>query len=300
MTLRHLTIFICVCDVGKMTKAAEKLHMTQPSVSQAIRELEEHYQSHLFERLGRKLYITEAGRKLLTYARHIVNLNQEIEVSMQQFAGQYPIRIGASVTIGEGLLVELIGKLKALDARRKIFSEVHNTFVLENMLLKDALDIALVEGKVKSEYLRVVPFLEDELVFIVGADHPLADAQNLALETLSQQEFFLREEGSGTRVLFEKMMRERHIPFRVAGVYNNAETIKKAVAAGLGISVISQMAVRSEVQKGILRKFLVEGLSFRRSFSMVYHKNKYLSAGIQAVMAECLNLGEIGRTDEQS
>lgn len=295
MTLRHLTIFICVCDAGGMTKAAEKLHMTQPSVSQAVRELEDHYQSRLFERLGRRLYITEAGRKLLTYARHIVNLNQEIEASMQQFAGQYPIRIGTSVTIGEGLLIDLIGRLKESDPKQRIFSEVHNTFVLENMLLKDALDIALVEGKIKSEYLHAVPFLEDELVFIAGNGQPVSDADRITLENLPQQKFFLREEGSGTRVLFEKIMREKHIPFEIVGVYNNAETIKKAVAAGLGISVISQMAVRSEVQKGSLRQFLVEGLSFRRSFSMVYHKNKYLSDGIQAVIHACLQMRQKGR-----
>ena len=94
-----------------MTKTAEKLHMTQPSVSQAIHEIEDHYKVRLFERLGRNLFITDAGNNLLTYARHFVNLSTEIENAMQKFGKQYMIRIGASVTIGECVLIDLIKKL---------------------------------------------------------------------------------------------------------------------------------------------------------------------------------------------
>lgn len=292
MTLRHLTIFICVCDEKSMTKAAGKMHMTQPSVSQAIREMEMHYQAQLFERLGRRLFITAAGEKLLTYARHIVNLNLQTEKAMRRFGSIHQVRLGASVTIGEGLLIDLIKTLYQAHPQYQITSAIHNTAVLEEMLLTDALDIALVEGDIKSEYLLASPFMEDELVFITSPDDTLLRKKSITCEDLEQANFFVREEGSGTRNLFEQVMANHQVDCRTIGVYNNAETIKKAVSVGLGISVISKMAVREELAEGSLCKFAVRDMLFQRKFSMVHHKNKYLSPEIKTLMQFCQQLKE--------
>ena len=167
MTLRHLAIFIRVCEENGITAAAKKLHMTQPSVSQVIQELEAHYQTLLFERLGRRIFITEAGRRLLRYSRNLINLNLQTEQAMRAFNEVYHLRLGASITIGSSILINLIKHITENDPSKEIFSEIHNTSELEEMLLNDNLDLALVEGEIHSEYLITKPFMDDELVFII-------------------------------------------------------------------------------------------------------------------------------------
>ncbi|MBP2650581.1 MAG: Transcriptional regulator [Firmicutes bacterium] len=287
MTLRHMRIFICVCDENNMTRAAAKLHMTQPSVSLAIHELESHYKILLFERLGHRLFITDAGRRLLTYARHIVNLNQQVESAMRTLGEVFTLRIGASVTIGECVLVDLLTYMNKLNPQQEIFSEIHNTAELEAMLLKDELDMALLEGKTHSEYLIADPFMLDELVFIVSPHNNILRKNEITAMDLVELNFFIREAGSGTRKLFENIINQNDIKIKIAGVYNNAETIKKAVMAGLGASVISRRAVIRELARGSLASFEVKNIVFKRDFSIVYHKNKYISPPLQSLMDIC-------------
>lgn len=293
MTLRHMRIFICVCDENNMTKAATKLHMTQPSVSLAIHELESHYKILLFERLGRRLFITEAGQLLLLYARHLVNLNLQAEAAMQSYGEHYKLRIGASVTIGESVLVDLVQYMYKINPQQEIFSEIHNTAELETLLLEDDLDMALVEGKIQSEYLIVQPFMSDELIFIVSPQSSILEKDEVTLSDLAELRFFVREAGSGTRELFENTMQQHDMKIRIAGAYNNAEAIKKAVIAGLGASVISRRAVSQELAQGNLASFKVKNIAFKRNFCVVYHKNKYLSPVLQSMIDLCHNFESI-------
>ena len=287
MTLRHLQIFLCVCDENNMTKAAGRLHMTQPSVSLAIRELESHYNVLLFERLGRRLYITDAGRRLLTYARHMISLSRQAESELHTLSDCQRLRVGASVTIGEALLVDLLQHASRNNPRLDLFSEIHNTAELESMLLKDELDLALIEGKVASEYLRVEPFLVDELIFIISPDSAFLTKPEIHPSDLSALKFFVREAGSGTRDLFESTLRQLDVSVQLAGVYNNPETIKKAVMAGLGASVISRRSVTRELAQGTLATFSVKGALFQRNFSVVYHQNKYHSPAFSNFLTIC-------------
>ncbi|MBP2655966.1 MAG: Transcriptional regulator [Firmicutes bacterium] len=289
MTLRHMQIFICVCDENNMTKAAAKLHMTQPSVSIAIRELEMHYKVLLFERLGHRLFITDAGRRLLIYARHMVSLNRQAESDMHNFGDFYTLRVGASVTIGESVLVDLLQYVSKENPKQEIFSEIHNTAELDAMLLKDELDMALVEGKIQSEYLFVEPFMADELIFIISPNSEFLKRNEITPSDLSELRFFVREAGSGTRNLFESIMNQMDVKIRIAGVYNNPETIKKVVMAGLGASVISRRAVRDELAQGKLVSFEIKNIAFKRKFSIVYHKNKYISPRFQSFIDICRN-----------
>ena len=178
---------------------------------------------------------------------------------------------------------------------QEIFSEIHNTAELEAMLLKDELDMALVEGKIQSEYLFVQPFMLDELIFIVSPHSEILKKSEIAASDLSGLRFFIREAGSGTRNLFENIMNQMDIKIRIAGVYNNSETIKKAVMAGLGASVISRRAVSHELAQGNLASFEVKNIAFKRNFSIVYHKNKYISPGLQLLLNICHNFEEILR-----
>ncbi len=291
MTLRHLAIFIRVCEENGITAAAKKLHMTQPSVSQVIQELEAHYQTLLFERLGRRIFITEAGRRLLRYSRNLINLNMQTEQAMRAFNEVYHLRLGASISIGSSILINLIKNITEHDSSKEIFSEIHNTSELEKMLLKDTLDLALVEGEIHSEYLLTKPFMKDELVFIIGKEHPLAN-KKITFDDLANLKFFIRETGSGTRELFEQVMHEHNIHYQTAGIYNSVEAIKRAVINGLGVSVISYEAIKDELKEGKLVTFTMPGLVFKRQFNIVYHKNKFIPPEMQEIIDKCLSLSE--------
>lgn len=290
MTLRHLNIFLTVCDAGNMTAAAEKLHIAQPSVSQAVAELEIYYDTKLFERLGRKLFITHAGQKLLTYARHILNLNKEAEEAMHEIHDKGVIRVGASVTVGTCILPQLLRKFAAGHAAAKVVSAVNNTKIIEDMILLDQVDLGLVEGRVHSPGIVVKPFMEDELVLVAAPAHLFAGRGQVEVRELEHKEFLVREEGSGTRELFETVLAERGISWKIAGVYNNAEAIKHAVTEGVAMTVMSKMAVQNEVKRKDLIAVSIEGVNLSRHFSIVHHKNKFISPLLNQFMQLCVTL----------
>ena len=284
MTLRHFQIFLCVHDEGGMTRAAEKLHISQPSVSQAIRELEEHYGTRLFERLGKRLFLTAAGEELLQYARHIAGLVDRSESAMRDFAKGSPLRIGATLSVGESVFIPLLDRFRKACGQR-VFSYIHNTATLEKALLNDELDLALVEGKIHSPYLKESPFMADELVFLTAPDNTLPRT----IADLAQLDFITREEGSGTREIFMRIMTEKGLTPNIIGTYNNSESIKQAVMAGFGVAVLSERVARQELAAGNLVTFAISGISFTRSFRIVCHINKYLTPAMERFMDLCRN-----------
>ena len=286
MTLRHFQIFLQVCDAEGMTRAAEKMHISQPSVSQAIREMEEHYQTRLFERLGKRLFLTAAGQELIHYARHVVSLTNQAESALRGFSASSPLRVGATLSVGESVFIPLLCHFKEKLPNQAIFSCIHNTATLEQSLLQDELDIALVEGTIESEYLHEIPFMEDELIFVAAP----GNKATLTQKELAACPFILREEGSGTRNLFEQVMREHHIVPKTVGVYNNSDSIKQAVMAGLGITALSRRIVEREIRDGSLVQLAVPHISFQRNFRIVHHSNKYITPTLELFMKTCHEL----------
>lgn len=282
MTFRHLRIFIAVCDTMNMTAAAEHLFMSQPAVSQAISDLEKHYGVRLFERLSRKLYLTQAGKKLLNSARQILHMNRDMENEMRNLLEGARIRIGASVTIGAYVLPKLVAHFKSEHAQVQVQVVEDNTTQIEKLILKDQLDLALVEGETTASELVLTPFLEDELVLICGTNHPFASLSLVRPEMLQREAIIIREKGSGTRKTFEDAMAAANLSWQPSWTCNNADTIKMAVAEGLGISIISRRAVAREVAAGWLHIKKVDGLSFKRQFKLIYHQNKYLTEAMTA------------------
>lgn len=287
MTLRHLSVFLAVCEENSMTGAAKRLHMTQPSVSQTIKELEDAYEVCLFERLGRRLHITPAGQSLLAYGRQILSLTAQAEQALHSFSRTAPVRIGASVTIGEVFLVELLQQLKSRHPAQEILSEIHNTSELEHMLLRDDIDLALVEGDISSPYLLSSPFMVDELVVVAPPSCPLAQRTSLSVQELCSLTMYLREEGSGTRDLFLQTMEQHHAAVHIAGSFNNTEALKKIVMAGLGATILSRRLVTEDVAAGRLALLPVDRVAFKRIFKIVRHKDKFITPPLQAVIQAC-------------
>lgn len=277
MTLRHYRIFVSVCDTMNMTEAGEKLYLSQSAVSQAIAELERHYDTRLFERLSRKLYLTPSGQKLLSYARHIVRIHEETDYEMRMLREEGYLRIGASVTIGTCILPELIKDYQAKHNKSKIEVYENNTEIIEKMLLSDQIDLGVVEGDINSGDIISMPFMQDELILVCGSCHPLLTLPKIAPRELEKENFIIRETGSGTRKTFENVMDAHQLGWHAGWICNNADTIKSAVAKGLGITVISKRAVKGELARGELIPLKLEELQFLRSFKICYHKNKFLS-----------------------
>ncbi|SFP70435.1 MULTISPECIES: LysR substrate-binding domain-containing protein [Ruminobacter] len=285
MTFRHFKIFLQVYESGGMTKASEALFISQPTVSQAIKELEEHYHTKLFERLGKRLYLTPAGKKLLHYVKHIVGLMSQTESALRDYSDVSPLRVGATLSIGESVFIPLLSELKSKFPRRIIYSNIHNTAILEELLLKDELDVALIEGKVQSEFLRRIPFMDDELIFVDAPSTP----KIRKLSDLEKLYFITREFGSGTRTLFEGELNKHNICPHIIGVYNNSESIKQAVKAGFGVSALSRRIVEKDLNEGTLMEFTVPEISFKRVFNIVHHENKFITPVLEYFMSICLN-----------
>lgn len=277
MTLRHYKIFVTVCDTMNMTTAGEKLYLSQSAVSQAIAELESHYETRLFERLSRKLYLTQSGQKLLSYARHIIRMNEEADYEMKKLQSEGNLRIGASVTVCTCILPTLVSEFQKSRPKALVEVNENNTEVIENMILQDQIDLALVEGDIHSTDIICNPFMEDNLIFVCGKNHRFCSQINVTFQDIMKENFIIRETGSGTRKTFEDVMSSHHINWKASWICNNTDTIKSAVKEGLGITVLPERVIPNELERGELVKFSVDGLEFKRTFKICYHKNKYLS-----------------------
>jgi LysR family transcriptional regulator, transcriptional activator of the cysJI operon len=289
MDLRHLRIFLTVCETGSMTRAAESLFMTQPSVSQVIAELEKEYGVRLFERLNRRLYITTAGERLRSYASHILNLSGQARKELADMSAGGSIRIGASLTIGAHLLPGIVNAYRLMIPSVDIFTQVDNTSVIEQQILEDRLDLGLVEGPIYSPHMREEKLSDDNLVIICGPGHPFWNQPKIKIAELVGKAFIIREPGSGTRNIFERLMNEAGANWKIAGVYNNTEAIKYAIRGNLGLAVVPYISVEEEISRGLVREIEVKGLNLKRKFNLVYHRDKFFTHAIHTFIRVCRN-----------
>ena len=239
MTIRHLTIFVAVADHGSMSAAASYLYLSQPTISQAIRELEKHYNGLLFERLGRKLYLTERGRLLLPQARNLIRQFQQIEELMLNQGQSSTLKLGSTITVGTCLTPFLIPKLQKLCPEVRVHSYVSNTKDIEQKLLRSELDVGIVEGEVLSSDLSVLPIIDDCLVLAVGKDHPFYQKNYIQVQDLAEESFAMREQGSGTRQLFEEYITRHQISVQTVWESNCPRTLLNAVLYDQVLSVMS-------------------------------------------------------------
>ena len=292
MTIRHLQIFTAVADCNGMSAAAQKLYISQPTVSQAIAELEKHYGVRLFERLSQKLYITEEGKKLLSYARHIVDSFEGMENAMLSMEKTPRLRIGCSVSVGTYLLNELLDRAEDKLDDCKVSVTVDNTSTIENMVLANEIDLGIVEGIVKNPDVVTCPVCRDELVLVCGRMHPLAQKEKIAFRDLEEENFISREQGSIERNQLEKILAENKITLNRSWTCTNTEAIKNAVIHGRGIAILSDRLVEKECAGGDMVILHPEGMHFERTIHLLYHKNKFISKSMMILMEICEAYGK--------
>lgn len=289
MTFRHLEIFVAVADSKSMTHAAEKLYISQPTVSQAIMELERHYGTKLFDRMNKRLYMTQAGEKLLGYARHVTSLVTDMTLQMTHAEQSGILRVGASATVGTLYLPKLVNAFKREEKNLAIQAVIKNTLDIEMQILKNELDIGLVEGDVHSEDLLVTPIEGDEIVLVCAKAHPLYHKGVIEPEDLRKQAFLIREVGSGTRELFEYAMAAMGLEWQGVWESSSFESMTAAALENIGIAVLSRELVGNELKNGRLKELDVPFLKLTRHWRVIYHKNKYLTEGMRQLIRLCLS-----------
>ncbi len=277
MTLRNLQIFQAVAECGNMTKAAEKLFVSQPSVSLAISDIEKEYDVVLFERLPGKLRLTSTGQVLLGYAKSMLRTEWDMEQYLNGESNNSCVRIGATVTVGSAFLAELIQKMKQEMPNVNYHVTVANTSVVEKMIIDGEADIALVEGKLEDSNLETKLIMRDNLVMICANDNPFSERNEISIQELRGVPLILREPQSGTREHFLRVMMENGIETVVRWSSFSYGAIIDAVQHDLGVGIISELLARKYEKLGMIHVCNLTGGDFSRSFKLTYQKNKYIN-----------------------
>lgn len=284
-----MKIFVTVCKYESITKAAEKLYMTQPAVSLAIKELEENYGIKLFDRLTRRIQITEDGRRLLEYAVHLVALFDDMERVMKNPDAVGELRIGSSLTIGACLLPKYTKKLALQYPGIKQRVSIDNSDNIVKAVAEGQIDIGLVEGAINDKLLYAKAFMDDHLVAICGRSHSFAQSQVVSLDEFLSQPLLLRERGSGTRELFESAVTLLGKQVNPAWESISTTALIYAVEAGSGVSVLPKKLVFEYIAAGRLREVQLQAPVLSRSLYLIHHKKKYLSASIRSFINIVMN-----------
>jgi len=279
MADRRLQVFHTVARLLSFTKAAETLHMTQPAVTFQVRQLEEYFNTRLFDRTHNRISLTEAGERVYQYADRIFELYSEMENAVREMTGEISgsLTIGASTTIAEYMLPALLGDFRNQYPDVSIHLKVSNTDGIVSMVENNTIDLGVVEAPVSNKNLVVDKCRDDRLVAIVPPNHDLAARDSISMEELLEHPFICREEGSGTReVISEYICKtdECRQTMQIAMELGSPEAVKGAVEAGMGISVVSNATIQKELRLGTLVALQIQP-PLERPFSFVHQKQKF-------------------------
>jgi DNA-binding transcriptional LysR family regulator len=278
MADRRLQVFHTVARLLSFTKAAEALHMTQPAVTFQVRQLEEYFNTRLFDRTHNRISLTSVGQRVFEYAERIFHLYGEMENSVKEMTGDVSgvLVLGASTTIADYMLPVLLGDFKAEYPDVRIRLRVSNSDGIVAMVEENAIDLGVVEAPVNNKSLAVELCRYDPLVAVVPPEHELASRKSIAVNELFRFPYICREEGSGTREVVNEYLQANltSCELNVAMELGSPEAIKGAVAAGMGISILSRTTLHRELQLGTLKAIPLEP-ALQRPFSFVHQKQKF-------------------------
>ena len=284
LNLHHLRVFAAVAQERSFSRAAVALRLSQPAVSKTVQELERQTQLSLFDRSGRTPQLTEAGNALFARARELFGIERIAEEELGALRGleRGVLRVGASTTVATYFLPQLLARFHQQHPGVTLRVVSANTRAIARRLLEGRLDIALVEGPVLHERISVIPWREDELVVIAPASHPLVHKRRVRAADLIDEPFILREPGSGTRVVAEAALAEHGIHPGTTVQLGSTEAIKQAVAAGLGLAVVSRAAAADQLALGYIAVVPLRSAAFRRALTELRLKGRSPSAAAAA------------------
>jgi len=288
MSDRRLHVFHTVAKLLSFTKAAETLHMTQPAVTFQVRQLEEYFNTRLFDRTHNRISLTEAGKRVYEYGGRIFEIYDEMENAVKELTGEVSgvLIIGASTTIAEYMLPALLGDFKTQFPDVNVRLKVSNTDGIVSMVENNIIDLGVVEAPVSNKNLAVELCKQDQLVAIVPPGHPLAEKKSVKIESLLEYPYICREEGSGTREVILDYLQEVGLSSSNLDVImelGSPEAIKGAVEAGIGLTILSKATLAKELKLGTLVAIPLES-ALERPFSFVHQKQKFRQRAMEELL----------------
>lgn len=273
-----LTVFIAVTEHGSFTKAGSYLHLTQPTVTASIKQLERKYNAVLLDRTNKYVRLTKSGEVVYHYAKKMQQYQIKMEnvlADMHQNAAG-TVTIGASYTYGEYMLPAVIAKLRATYPNITPVITIQNSENILDLLAHNQLDIGIIEKKLTNDVLTIQPFQNDELVCVFPTDHPALQKKPLLPADLTKEDWIIREEGSGTREMQMAFLEREAIRLeKTPLVFSSTQPIKEAIKLGLGISLLSRLSIQAELASGEFLMIQDPAFTISRSFSLVKNKNDY-------------------------
>lgn len=280
-TLRQLEIFLATAHHENLSRAAQSLSMSQSAASGALKELEQQFDVQLFDRVGKRIQLNDFGRVLQPRAEELIERAKELEMALGRHMDAGPIKVGATLSIGNYLAVPLIARYMEENPGSRITLEVENTATVSQKVLRYELDMGLIEGEVNHPDLNISAWRDDELVVFCSPRHPLAGRVKLEDEDLKNAPWILRESGSGTRQAFDRAMHDLLPQLTVMLELQHTEAIKRAVEGGMGLGCLSRVTLVDAFAREQLVPLPVPHRDFTRSFYLILHKQKYQSAAIE-------------------
>jgi DNA-binding transcriptional LysR family regulator len=286
MDIRDLQVFLAVSTRLNFTRAGEDVHLSQPSVSVRMRQLEEKLGVKLFEQLGKRVALTEAGQLLVPYATRVIAAMRDAREAIEGLQGleRGALRIGASTTPGMYVIPRTIAHFKRRYPKIEVHLAVKDTRQIEEGVIRNEFDFGFVGGHLAGDEVDVLPWITDEIILIVPLGHRLAGKRSVTPQDLSSEKFIFREQGSATRAVVATHLRKFRVDAEAVMEIENPESVKKAVQNGLGIAFISAFAAETDLKAKTLVAVEIRNLKIRRELKIVYRRDKHLSRAAQTFL----------------
>jgi DNA-binding transcriptional LysR family regulator len=290
MDLWQLTIFCKVVELKGFSKAGNAVHLSQPTVSSHIKDLENHFECQLIDRMGKKAFPTKAGELLYDYARKLIALRDETESAMAEFHGNIKGRlvIGGSTIPGEYILPKHIGAFTVDYPRVSISLEIGDTDKIIQNVLSGFLELGIVGAQTSNKNIYQEKLIEDEMKLIVTSDHKWAKKKSISPELLYKEPFILRETGSGTLKSIKLSFKEKGLSvedLNIIAEMGSTEAVIQGIKSRVGMSILSTIAVAEALNAGTLKALTVNKLNLKRSFYLITHKHRSPSPLCKAFIA---------------
>lgn len=272
MTIRHLKVFICVCKHVSMTKAAEELFIAQPAVSNTISEIEKNYNVKLFERINRRLFLTDEGKSLLIKAQEVISAFNEFEEQALNSSKKPLLKIGSSLTIGKQKLPWLLKKLKENFTDIDFHVSINQTSIIENKILNGALDFAFIQGKPSDPNIKSRLVDCNTLIAVCGKKYDMPDT--VTLNELCRYDLLLREDESVSREFLDHIFALENLVVTPVMESISNQALVSAAVHNLGVTIMPEALLTRHLGNGGLRKITVSDYEFTRNSYLIHHKDK--------------------------
>lgn len=286
-TLRQLQVFLATARFENVSRAAEFLAMSQSAASGSLKELEQQFEVQLFDRVGKRLQLSELGRQLRSRAERLLAEAQDFEAALSTEEGSGVLRIGATLTIGNYLAVPMIAAFRERYSQADVALQVANTETIAGQVADFELDLGMIEGELNHPGLETIHWREDELQVFAAPGHPLAEVSRVSDEQLLAQRWIVREPGSGTRQTFERAMHGILTDLDISMELQHTEAIKRAVEAGLGIGCLSRISLKEAFERGSLVPLNIPHRDFSRQLNLILLRDKFHTATLDRWLSLC-------------